>query len=283
MAPRANGSYSPLAQEHSRNPYFRHLLTGHTNSVRAIAGAGTTLISGSYDCTLRSWDLVTGSNTFVFRGHREKVYSVSYNHESELVASGSMDSNVRIWCVKTGTCLHTLEGHTSLVGLLDLAENYLVSAAADATLRIWDPVRGECLANLLGHNAAITCFHHDSKLNKIVSGSDGGLKIWELSSYGYGTPLDHPPPIPAESKLSKVLTVSQTPSGVQPIYGRHMQNLLESVQGVWRVRIDETKIVCACQRENGTWFEVLDFSTGTNEEVEGPGDREEEDEDMMEL
>lgn len=280
MAPRPNGSYSPLAQEHARNPYFRHLLIGHTNSVRAIAGSGSTLISGSYDCTLRSWDLETGTNTFIFRGHREKVYSVGYNSKTSLAVSGSMDATVRIWCVKTGSCLHTLDGHTSLVGLLELTDQFLVSAAADASLRVWNPLNGECLANLLGHSAAITCFHHDAKLNRIVSGSDGGLKIWELSSFGYGTPMSHPPPIPPKSELHKRLDVSQTPNGARPIYGRHISNVLQSVQGVWRVRMDETRIVCACQRETGTWFEILDFGIGGNEQVEGPGDREDDDEDM---
>jgi F-box and WD-40 domain protein CDC4 len=60
---------------------------------------------------------------------------------------------------------------------LEISSKFLVSAAADATLRIWDPLTGQCLANLVGHSAAITCFHHDSDLNRIVSGSDGGIKV----------------------------------------------------------------------------------------------------------
>jgi F-box and WD-40 domain protein CDC4 len=111
MAPRPNANLDTVGQEQARNPYFRHLLTGHTNSVRAIAGYGNTLISGSYDCTLRSWDLKTGNNVHIFRGHREKVYSVGYNGKTNIAVSGSMDSTVRVWCTKTGTAMHTLEGH----------------------------------------------------------------------------------------------------------------------------------------------------------------------------
>lgn len=33
------------------NPFRRHVLQGHTNSVRAIAGSGNILVSGSYDTT----------------------------------------------------------------------------------------------------------------------------------------------------------------------------------------------------------------------------------------
>ncbi|TPX33288.1 hypothetical protein SeMB42_g07495 [Synchytrium endobioticum] len=231
------------------NPYAVHVLQGHTNSVRAIAGHGNVLISGSYDCTVRMWDLTSGENVWVFRGHREKVYSVGYCQELKRAVSGSMDATVRIWCTRTGSSLHVLEGHTSLVGLLEISPQYLVSAAADSSLRVWSPITGKCLATLVGHAAAITCFHHDPKLNRIVSGSDGGVKVWELSSAGAGGPSRS--------------TSSRSPP---PVYGRLLRDLVTNVQGVWRVRMDERRLVCAVQKEQGrTFFEVLDFA----EEAEG--------------
>ncbi|KAF3939822.1 Beta-TrCP [Dactylella cylindrospora] len=62
---------------------------------------------------------------------------------------GSMDSCVKVWSLDSGALLYTLEGHTSLVGLLDLSHDYLVSAAADASLRIWDPETGRFIRDLL--------------------------------------------------------------------------------------------------------------------------------------
>jgi F-box and WD-40 domain protein CDC4 len=97
-----------------RNPYLKYVLTGHTNSVRAISGAGRTLVSGSYDSNVRVWDLDSGKCRFVYTGHTEKVYSVGYSPEMEIAVSGSMDATVRIWCTKTGVPLHILEGIFSL-------------------------------------------------------------------------------------------------------------------------------------------------------------------------
>ncbi|KAH6570827.1 hypothetical protein BASA60_007550 [Batrachochytrium salamandrivorans] len=253
------------------NPFFMHVLLGHSNSVRAIAGQGNVLISGSYDCTIRVWDITKGECVHVFRGHREKVYSVGYCHELRRAVSGSMDATVKVWCTRTGVALFNLEGHTSLVGLLELSPDYLVSAAADATLRVWSPVTGQCLSNLTGHSAAITCFHHDAKYNRIVSGSDGGIKIWELSSVGYGThtglmSANSNGVIPADCPLGGQLAFTQGPNGAEPVYGRFLRDVIGGVQGVWRVRTDETRLVCAVQREEGgTWFEVLDF------DVDGDG------------
>ena len=100
----------PFKQGTEGNPYHLHLLTGHSNSVRAIAGAGHTLVSGSYDGFVRIWDMDTGTCRFVCEGHTEKVYSVGYSPELERAVSGSMDSTVRIWCTRTGICFFNLGG-----------------------------------------------------------------------------------------------------------------------------------------------------------------------------
>jgi F-box and WD-40 domain protein CDC4 len=89
-----------------------------------------------------------------------------------------MDGTVRIWDLKTGACVHTLTGHTSLVGLLALSPHTLVSGAADATMRVWDPDTGALRHVLAAHTGAITCFQHDEF--KVLSGSDGTLKMWNL-------------------------------------------------------------------------------------------------------
>ncbi|KAJ3191582.1 SCF ubiquitin ligase complex subunit cdc4, partial [Irineochytrium annulatum] len=271
------GGSPPSPNSANGNPYFMHVLTGHTQSVRAIAGYGRVLVSGSYDCTVRVWDLVTGEATYCFRGHREKVYSVGYCHELKRAVSGSMDATVRVWCTKTGFMLFNLEGHSSLVGLLELSPKYIVSAAADATLRIWSPTTGQCLATLTGHQAAITCFHHEPGLNRIVSGSDGGVKVWELSSAGTNGLLSAIPSFQgnAPGTGGPGFAFYQGPNGPQPVHGRFVRDLVSQIQGVWRVRMDERRLVSALQREgNRTWFEVLDFGEGCEAgvRIEGPGD-----------
>ncbi|ORY32354.1 WD40 repeat-like protein [Neocallimastix californiae] len=238
------------------NPYFLHTLHGHTQSVRAVAGSGNVLVSGSYDSTVRVWDLRTGESVHLLRGHLDKVYSVGYSPELELAASGSMDTFVRVWSTKTGQCLYQLEGHSSLVGLLEISPNYIVSAAADNTLRIWSPSTGRFISALYGHTAAITCFHHDAKLNRIVSGSEGAIKLWELCSderknKSQGQPL-----------------LSEAGGGVSSKinYGTYKRDLVTGIQCVWKIEIDERRLVCAYQRGVGnnikTWFEVLDYGEG---------------------
>ena len=138
-----------------------------------------------------------------------------------------MDGTVRVWNLQTGACQHTLTGHTSLVGLLGLSPSYLVSAAADSTLRIWDPDTGESRHTLAAHTGAITCFQHDEF--KILSGSDGSLKMWNVRD------------------------------------GSLVRDLLTGITGVWQVVFEGRWCVAAINRSNATEIGVWDFGDGADD------------------
>ncbi|KAF5358268.1 hypothetical protein D9756_001238 [Leucocoprinus leucothites] len=218
------------------NPYHCLHLPGHDHAVRALAARGRTLVSGSYDCTVRIWDIITGEQKWVLAGHTQKVYSVVLDVNRKQACSGSMDGTVRVWSLLTGTCLHTLTGHTSLVGLLGLSPSYLVSAAADSTLRIWDPSTGELKHTLAAHTGAITCFQHDEF--KVLSGSDGNLKMWNVKD------------------------------------GTVVRDLLTGITGVWQVVFEGRWCVAASNRNDSTVLDVWDFGRegdGVESESEGGG------------
>ena len=132
-----------------------------------------------------------------------------------------MDNTVKVWDVVTGECLHTLTGHTSLVGLLGTSPNFLVSAAADASLRIWDANTHQLKHVLASHGGAITCFQHDE--TKVVSGSDGTLKLWDIQT------------------------------------GAYVRDLVIGISSVWQVAFHGSLLVAASNRGGSTVFDVFDF------------------------
>ncbi|KAI0345092.1 WD40 repeat-like protein [Trametopsis cervina] len=240
----------PSEEEVEDNPYHRLHLQGHDHAVRALAARGRTLVSGSYDSTVRIWDIITGTCKWVLVGHTQKVYSVVLDIHRNLACSGSMDGTVRVWNLSDGQCQHTLTGHTSLVGLLGLSPSYLVSAAADSTLRVWDPDTGELRHTLAAHNGAITCFQHDEF--KVLSGSDGTLKMWDIRD------------------------------------GTQVRDLLTGIVGVWQVVFEGRWCVAASNRVDCTVLDVWDFGNEDgDEEWEGepPGgiyDEDTDDDDELE-
>ncbi|KAM0792516.1 hypothetical protein ACM66B_005186 [Microbotryomycetes sp. NB124-2] len=217
----------------SDNPYHLRHLAGHRHAVRALAARGRTLVSGSYDCSVRVWDILTGECKHRLQGHTQKVYSVVYDHQRQQCASGSMDGTVRLWSTETGECINMLDGHSSLVGLLGLSHKHLVSAAADSTLRVWDPETGTYRHTLAAHSGAITCFQHDA--HKVVSGSDGTLKMWDVND------------------------------------GTFTRDLITGLTGVWQVAFDERFCVAAVQRGGQSEFEVMDFGAVDDHETSFSG------------
>jgi len=132
-----------------------------------------------------------------------------------------MDNTVKIWDLETGTCLHTLMGHTSLVGLLGLSPNYLISAAADSSLRVWDADEMSIQHVLRNNGGAITCFRHDE--HKVISGSDGMLKLWDIRR------------------------------------GKFVRDLIIGISSVWQVAINGNLLVAASNRGGATVFDIFDF------------------------
>ena len=58
---------------------------------------GMQLVSGSFDNTVRVWDVARGTTTRTLHGHEDNVNKVVLHPQGDRVASGSEDGSARIW------------------------------------------------------------------------------------------------------------------------------------------------------------------------------------------
>ena len=58
-------------------------LHGHNHFVSSLAlnSDGTKLVSGSWDKTIRLWDVQTSKSDLIFKGHTKDVLSVAFSHD----------------------------------------------------------------------------------------------------------------------------------------------------------------------------------------------------------
>ena len=83
------------------------VFSGHMSwaSSMTFSSDGELLVSGSYDKTVKLWDMQTGGVIKTFYGHMMRVLSVSISVDFVRIVSGSGDSTVRLWDIQTGGCL----------------------------------------------------------------------------------------------------------------------------------------------------------------------------------
>lgn len=91
-------------------PFLR--LKGHQSEVTSLQFSpdGLTLLSGSYDATLKLWKVSDGSLITTFKGHANQVTDVAFHPGGQQIVSTSRDFTARLWQVD-GTPLHTFSGY----------------------------------------------------------------------------------------------------------------------------------------------------------------------------
>src|SRR5262249_4696691 len=91
-------------------PEPRAVLAGHKGAVccAAFSPDGKVLATGSFDGTVRGWDVATGRELFTLSGHGAGVRSVVFSADGKTLYSGSEDRTVKAWDVKASKETATL-------------------------------------------------------------------------------------------------------------------------------------------------------------------------------
>jgi WD40 repeat protein len=142
---------------------------------------GRRALSGSWDKTLRLWDLATGETLLTLERHTDRVRAVAVLADGRRALSGSDDRTLCLWDLATGETLRTLEGHISFVNAVAVLADgrRALSSSYDNTLRLWDLAADHCLAEYTA-DAAIICVVFASD-DLIVAGSaDSKIHVLEI-------------------------------------------------------------------------------------------------------
>jgi WD40 repeat protein len=98
-------------------------------------------VSGSWDKTLKVWDVQTGEETLTLKGHSFYVASVSFSPNGKRIVSGSYDNTLKVWDSQTGRETLTLKGHRGPVESVSFSpdgKRIVSGSSGEATLKVWD-------------------------------------------------------------------------------------------------------------------------------------------------
>jgi len=166
---------------------LRRILRGHTNRLKRIAWSpdGRFLASGSYDRTIRIWDVARGECKAVLEGHEDDVNCVAWSPDGRFLASGSDDRTIRIWDVAHGECKAVLEGHEDNVNSVAWSPDghKLASGSSDKTICIWDSLNGNELHTFKDHTDYVRDVAWSLNGKRLASSDDNGnILIWDEES-----------------------------------------------------------------------------------------------------
>jgi DNA-binding beta-propeller fold protein YncE len=161
--------------------------TGHEGAVSSVAVTpdGKYIVSGSWDNTVRVWELATGKEVRRFTGHESSVWSVAVTPDGKYVVSGSRDKTVRLWDLATGKEVRRLTGHDHVVWSVAVTPDgkYAVSGSRDKTVRLWDLATGKEVWRLTGHEWGVRSVAVTPDGKYVVSGSeDKTVRLWDVAT-----------------------------------------------------------------------------------------------------
>ncbi|CAE6532380.1 unnamed protein product [Rhizoctonia solani] len=112
-------------------------LKGHTGFCTTLLLKGNRLISGSYDETIRVWDIRSGEEKKCLKV--KAISCLDFLPDEEVLVAGFHDvGRVQLFSTVTWAPIQTLQGHLYGIRAVALSPKYLVSAGADKALVCWD-------------------------------------------------------------------------------------------------------------------------------------------------
>ncbi|OAA55540.1 sulfur metabolite repression control protein [Niveomyces insectorum RCEF 264] len=154
---------------------------GHDNGVTCLQIDDVMMVTGSYDATIRIWNLETSEQTRVLRGHTQGVRCLQF--DDKILVSGSLDGTMKIWNWHTGELLNTLVCHQGGVISVNLDGEWLASGSTDKTIKVFNLKTKESFT-LKGHSDWVNQVRIDgSNSRTLFSASDDcKVKLWDLDS-----------------------------------------------------------------------------------------------------
>ena len=168
----------------------RRRLQGHSHFVEdvIISSDGQFALSGSWDGTLRLWNLANGQTSRRFVGHTKDVLSVAFSQDNRQIVSGSRDKSIKLWNT-LGECKFTIpdeDGHKEWVSCVrfspSTANPLIVSCGWDGLVKVWNLTNCKLRTNLMGHTGYLNTVTVSPDGSLCASGGkDGVAMLWDLN------------------------------------------------------------------------------------------------------
>ncbi|EMR71199.1 putative sulfur controller 2 protein [Eutypa lata UCREL1] len=151
----------------------------HTNGVTCLQFEENILATGSYDSTIKLWNIETGQVIRTLQGHTSGIRALQF--DDRLLVSGSLDKTVKIWNWRTGECINTLH-HQGGVISVHMDGDLLASGSMDRSIKVFN-FKTNISWCLRGHTDWVNQVRLDNASRTLISASDDlTVKLWDIDT-----------------------------------------------------------------------------------------------------
>lgn len=146
------------------------------------------MITGSYDSTIKLWDLVAGKAMTTLTHHKKSIRALAQPSFENTFMSGAADT-LKKWQGKDGRFLKNFSGHNAVINSLALNDDgVMLSCADNGTMKFWDYETGYCFQEMetiaqpgsLDAENGIFASEFDLSGTRLITGeADKSIKIWK--------------------------------------------------------------------------------------------------------
>ncbi len=210
-----------------------HTLESHQGEVSCLLPRGNQLISGSYDRTIKIFDLEKGCELRTLVGHNNYLIGCFLSPGDKLI-SCDLDGIIKIWDIESGKELHHIAtDNLGIVKCVLVHDGKLIIGTRYGEIRIYNLESTQKLQTLQGHQGWINYLLVQNNGNLISAAEDGTIKIWNLK----------------DGREIRTLTCDQDGRGVEGLFMDGNGRLISSIEDDGTV--EGNNIVKIWNPENG--------------------------------
>ncbi len=161
------------------------MMEGHSVLVTSLAFSpdGQQALSGSFDKSVKLWDIGTGKEliSMVGDGHAAFVRSVAFSSDGKL-GLAAISQGAALWDLASGKIIRTFATNASAAAVFTRDGRHVLVSSSANDMRLFDVSSGELIRRFKGNSYALNAAAFSPDGARVLSSGLNGLNAWDITT-----------------------------------------------------------------------------------------------------